>query len=741
MKDHGSPENPLIQMTSQKRTTLMPERPSMNRSEENQSPTVGGHVGVLLLTVAVVLVAWSSHAIATEEVDPGAYEPTWESLDARPTPPWFVDAKFGIFIHWGVYSVPAWGPKGSYAEWYWSALRREGSETEAWHRRVYGSDLEYEQFAPMFKAELFKPARWADLFALAGARYVVLTSKHHEGYCLWPCPQRPGWNSVDVGPKRDLAGELTEAVRRRGLKMGFYYSLYEWEHPLYNSDVRRYVDEYMFPQFKDLVTRYAPSLIFSDGEWDHPAETWRSPELLAWLFNESPCRDEVAINDRWGRDCRSEHGGYFTTEYGHVGRGKSLAVNRPWEENRGIGCSFGYNRNEDIEDYHTADELIHLLVDTVSRGGNLLLDVGPTADGRIPVIMQERLLQIGRWLQVNGQAIYGSRRWRIDREQGFVRYTVKDGIVYAICTKWPGKRLSLDTIKPTDATTVRLLGHESQLSWQFENSRFHVDLSAIGPDELPCGSAYVFALTNLRDEYIRFTPQDGCYAENVDVTLDAFAAWPEVPFPTQPDIRYTLDDGEPSLDSPLYERAFSLEETATIRAACYRGDRQRSPTMSARILVTKRLGEPGRPDVHLSDLTARKANSAWKGVKWDLAGDETPLALGNRVYEKGVGVHARSELVYDLKPEYQRLVGQVGIHAMKPAGTITVHVMVDGRKVHQSPLLKAGDPAWNVSVDLDPNPDGSPPKQISLVVEDGGDGGANDLADWCNVGFVQGLRK
>lgn len=715
----------------------MPKHPATNQqSQEDRRLTEGGHARELLLTLAVVLAGWS-HVVAADEGSHKTYQPNWESLDARPTPSWFVDAKFGIFIHWGVYSVPAWGPKGSYAEWYWNALRREGSETATWHRRVYGPDFQYEQLAPMFTAELFEPAKWADLFALSGARYVVLTSKHHEGYCLWPCPQRPGWNSVDVGPKRDLAGELTEAVRRRGLKMGFYYSLYEWEHPLYKSDVRRYVDEYMFPQFKDLVTRYAPSLIFSDGEWDHPAETWRSQGLLAWLFNESPCRDEVVINDRWGRDCRSEHGGYFTTEYGHVGRGKSLAANRPWEENRGIGCSFGYNRNEDIADYHTSDELIHLLVDTVSRGGNLLLDVGPTADGRIPVIMQERLLQIGRWLQINGEAIYGSRRWRIEREQGFVRYTVKDGTVYAICTKWPGKQLSLDAIKPTEATTVRLLGHESQLPWNFETSRFHVDLSTIGPSKLPCESAFVFALTDLQDEYIRFTPQDGCFAEEVNVALDAFAAWPEVPFRKTPVIRYTLDDAEPSLDSPLYEGPVTLNETATIRAACFLGNRQCSPSMSARLLVTKRLGEVGEPDIHLSDLTARKASSAWKGVKWDQAGDETPLTLGNRVYEKGVGVHARAELVYDLKPEYKRLVGQVGIHATKSAGTITVHVMIDGRKVHQSPLLKAGDPAWNVTVDLEPNPDGSPPKQIALVVEYGGDGGANDLADWCSVGFVQ----
>ena len=710
----------------------------MRHKARSEHPIVRCQVMALLLVIAaMLLMGWHSDVVAAEQEERVPFEPTWQSLEKRPTPSWFVDAKFGIFIHWGVYSVPAWGPKGTYAEWYWSALRRKGSETEAFHARHYGPDFEYEQFAPQLTAELFEPEKWAELFAESGARYVVLTSKHHEGYCLWPSAQQPGWNSVDVGPRRDLVGDLTEAVRGRGLKMGLYYSLYEWEHPLYNTDVDRYVDQYMFPQFKDLVTRYSPSLIFADGEWGHPAETWRSPELLAWLFNESPCRDDVVINDRWGRDCRSEHGGYFTTEYGHVGQGKNLAGGHPWEENRGIGRSFGYNRNEDIEDYHTADELIQLLVEMVSRGGNLLLDVGPTADGRIPVIMQERLLQIGRWLQVNGQAIYGSRRWRIDQEQGFVRYTAKDDVVYAICTKWPGSRLSLDAVKPTDGAVVQLLGREGNLPWRFAGGQFHIDLSVIGAGQLPCDGAYVFALTGLQDEYVRFTPQDGCFAEKVNVALDAFSAWPDVPFTEAPQIRFTLDGSEPTSNSSRYEQPICLEETATVRAACFRDGRPCSPSMSTHILVTQRRGEAELPDIHLSDLRARKAISAWKGVKWNLAGDETPLALGDRTYEKGVGVHARAELVYDLKPEYKRLVGQVGIHATKPAGSITVHVMIDGRKVHQSPLLKAGDPPWNMSIDISPNPDGSRPRQISLVVEDGGDGGANDLVDWCNVGFVE----
>ncbi|HUT23598.1 MAG TPA: alpha-L-fucosidase [Sumerlaeia bacterium] len=398
----------------------------------------------LFRTIWLLAAAWTSLAPArgdAAEAEKGPYEPTWESLDSRPTPQWFADAKFGVFIHWGVYSVPAWGPKGSYSEWYLNYMRNKQSETWKFHERVYGADFQYEDFAPLFKAEMYDPDEWADVFAKSGAKYVILTSKHHDGYCLWPSKDRPGWNSMEVGPKRDLLGDLMEAGRKRGLKMGFYYSLYEWTHPLYPKEVDRYVEEYMMPQFKDAVTRYQPSIIFADGEWDHPSEKWRSRELLAWLFNEADCRRDVVVNDRWGAGDRHKHGGYYTTEYG----GGLEGIDHPWEETRGMGHSFGYNRNEDISEYRSAEDMIYLLIDLVSRGGNLLLDIGPAGDGRIPVIMQERLLQIGEWLDVNGEAIYGARPWR---KTGEFRITKLERIDRTVDFEWgrggPGEPIPND---------------------------------------------------------------------------------------------------------------------------------------------------------------------------------------------------------------------------------------------------------------------------------------------------------
>jgi len=387
---------------------------------------------VTLLSLALMsLILLASVALA-EGIK---YEPTWESLDQRPCPAWFDEAKFGIFIHWGVYSVPAWAPKGRYAEWYWHAMQNKEGPTWQFHVRSYGEDFRYQDFAPLFKAEMFAPEQWADLFARSGARYVVLTSKHHDGFCLWPSAQAWNWNSVDVGPHRDLVGELSEAVRARGLRMGLYYSLYEWYHPLYLTDVRRYVDEHMLPQLKDVVRRYQPRLLFADGEWEHPSEVWRSAEFLAWLFNESPVREEVVVNDRWGKETRGRHGGYYTSEYGgHTSA--TLGPEHKWEENRGMGASFGYNRNEDLFDYCPATELIRLLIDTVSRGGNLLLDVGPTADGRIPVIMQERLVQIGEWLKVNGEGIYATAASPLPQPP-WGRCTMKPGRLFLHVFEWP----------------------------------------------------------------------------------------------------------------------------------------------------------------------------------------------------------------------------------------------------------------------------------------------------------------
>ncbi|MBN1998152.1 alpha-L-fucosidase [candidate division KSB1 bacterium] len=463
-------------------------------------------------------------ALAASLLPAQSYSPSWESLDSRPTPQWFIDAKFGIFIHWGVYAVPSWGPKDHYAENYAHHLYTVKRDVEVnFHNRVYGADFSYRDFGPMFKAELFDAQQWADVFKRSGAQYVVITSKHTDSYALWPAPDTKSWNSVEIGPKRNILQELVNKVRGEGLRIGFYYCLLEWYHPystLYKENVNRYVETRMLPQLKDLVSSFQPDILWGDGEWDFPDSTWHTPEFLCWLFNESPVRETIAINDRWGQDSRHKHGGYYTPEYG-AGFADDT---HPWEENRAMGHSYGYNRNETLDSYRSTRELIHMLADIVSRGGNLLLDIGPKADGRIPVIMEERLMQIGQWLQVNGEAIYGTKPWKdncqwsagekpkmdigkdymghyeISEITGEPRdgkavvevfFTVKANNIFATTPRWPGKKLQMTVPKPV---AVTLLGSDKDIPFTYNKDRLVLDLSGFKIGDLPCQYAWCFKI-------------------------------------------------------------------------------------------------------------------------------------------------------------------------------------------------------------------------------------------------------
>lgn len=452
------------------------------------------------------------------------YNAEWESLDRRPIPSWFNEAKFGIFIHWGVYSVPAWRPLASekyasYAEWYYARVIDDFENGgDAFHRKNYGKEFEYRDFAPMFRAELFDPDFWAGLFQASGAKYVVLTSKHHDGFCLWPTksPFKKGWNSMDVGPKRDLLGDLSAAVRRQGLRMGLYYSIIEWESiptkrtesgwflnektvQKYRIPQDRYVNEHLLPQLRELVLNYRPALIFADGgEWDFGEEFWQTREFLAWLYNEAPNKEEVAVNDRWCKGMPGKHGDYFSSEYQDT---EAVGESHPWEESRGIGGSYGFNRAENLSDYRTSEELVMELIDVVSRGGNFLLNVGPTADGRIPVIMQQRLKDIGDWLHVNGEAIYGSSAWihpaAQSRKEKGLYFTRKGKDLYVICRGWPKTPVHIEEVPDTDGISVRMLGVDKSLNWAKEGRGLLLEMPSVSPDEIPCRFAYVIKISGI----------------------------------------------------------------------------------------------------------------------------------------------------------------------------------------------------------------------------------------------------
>ena len=351
------------------------------------------------------------------------YEPTWESVKTHTLPQWFDDCKLGIFIHWGLYSVPAWaevtwelGGEPSplewfthcpYAEWYQNTIRIEGSPAQRHHAETYGADFDYADFADRFTCENWDPAAWAALFREAGAGYVVLTTKHHDGFCLYPS-KYTDFNCLNRGPKRDLTGELAEAVRAAGLRMGTYFSgLYDWtthfeprlSHGEFDYNPTYAFADYSFNQAMELVDRYHPSLLWNDIGW--PAKGLGDlPHLFAHYYNTVP---DGAINDRW----RCEWNDFSTAEYLTGTR----SLTHKWEMCRGLGLSFGFNQNEGEETVVSAKELVRLLCEFVSHGGNLLINIGPRADGTIPEIQASRLRALGAWLRVHGEAIYGTRVW------------------------------------------------------------------------------------------------------------------------------------------------------------------------------------------------------------------------------------------------------------------------------------------------------------------------------------------
>ena len=423
-----------------------------------------------------------------------------KSSDVRPCPQWWKDAKFGIFVHWGIYSVPAFAPTSGdkfyscYAEHYKGRVQTGVEAFVKYHEKKFPG-RSYEDFAPQFTAENWKPDDWAELFRRAGAKYVVLTSKHHEGFPLWPSADSPRWNSTLIGPKRDICGELTKAVKAAGLHMGLYYSLFEYGHPRCEEKATaRFVDEINIPQLKDIVTRYSPEIVWVDGQWRIPKKVARCDEFLTWLYGESPVRETVVVNDRWWDGSRGCTGDFYTTEYDNgenVARGEA----HPWEECRGIGRSFGYNRFERAENYLTDAQSIELLCDKVSRGGNFLLNVGPDATGLIPPIMEERLLAMGRWLAVNGEAIYGTTAWKgrpKDMKKDRVYYTDKPDALYAIVFNWPQGTLRVPGCG--NASKVSLLGSDASVAFAQDGDDLVITPPAINPGTMPCEHAWTFKL-------------------------------------------------------------------------------------------------------------------------------------------------------------------------------------------------------------------------------------------------------
>ncbi len=464
------------------------------------------------------------------------YSASLDSLAARPLPQWYQDAKFGIFIHWGIFSIPAFAPHvgklsdagkqdydmsiaiSPYTEWYSNSIKVPGTPSAEFHKETYDNQP-YEDFKQDFLdgLEHWQPREWAKRFRDSGARYIVLVTKHHDGFCLWPTdvanPQKQDWHT-----ERDLVGELAEAVRAEGLRFGIYYSGgIDWsfnQTPLrtlgdfIGSVPRGDYPEYAMAQVREIVTRYQPSILWNDISW--PTNLEGLLGLFADYYNQVP---EGVVNDRWkhhdlamkilgtrvGKSLfdwivkrqiarhpeKSDgiippeipHSDFRTPEYASF----SEIQTKKWEATRGMSHSFAYNRNDREKDYESTSALIHGFIDCVSKNGNLLLNVGPRGhDAAIPDEQLIRLEAFGRWLNNNGDAIYGTRPWEraesITEEGVEVRFTASEGILNIILLGTPGgDRCSIKNINIAGTAIllatrqkVRVEGVGDDLSLTFE---------------------------------------------------------------------------------------------------------------------------------------------------------------------------------------------------------------------------------------------------------------------------------
>lgn len=299
----------------------------------------------------------------------------------------------------GTKTVANWFCNNPYAEWYFNSVNVGNGPTYEHHIKKYGNDFRYEDFIPRWKAENWQPEKWADLFYKAGARYVVLVTKHHDGFCLFPS-KHTVYHSMNEGPKRDIVGELTRSVKELGMKMGLYYSgIIDWKfapNPIYKEEdnfhsscpTYEYAD-YAYKQCLELIENYKPSILWNDIGWPKQGEHML-PHLLSYFYNQI---EDGIVNERFNGLYRD----FATKEYKYGDSGRTMK----WEMVRGMGLSFGYNADESEDKIISTSDLIHLLVATVADNGNLLINIGPKADGSIPKEQEKRLIELGRWMSVN----------------------------------------------------------------------------------------------------------------------------------------------------------------------------------------------------------------------------------------------------------------------------------------------------------------------------------------------------
>jgi alpha-L-fucosidase len=543
---------------------------------------------------------------------------------------WWREARFGLFIHWGLYAIPAgeWKGEANHAEWILTTAQIPVKE--------------YEKFAPRFNPAKFNPKDWVKAAKDAGMKYIVITSKHHDGFCLFDS-QKTGYDVMDATPfKRDIMKELADECRKQGLKMCWYHSIMDWHHPDYlprrnwenrsaeGADFDRYV-EHMKGQVKELLTNYGEiGVMWFDGEWEHTWTPERGIDLYDYVRSIAP---NVIINNRVGKgragmagtyDPESASGDFGTPEQEIPATG----LGYDWETCMTMNDHWGYNKND--HNWKSTEDLIQKLVDIASKGGNFLLNVGPTAEGLFPQESLDRLKSMGEWMRVNGESIYGTTASQFEH-LAWGRSTTKGHSLYLHIFDWPQDgKLLVPGLASKARKIYPLADPQMELSIDYQAGTAILSLPEKSLD--PYVSVIVLEFAG-KPEVVRspkINAESDIFHEDLLVTLSSNIEKAE--------IRYSLDGYQPTTDSPVYQNAIRLEHTTQVKAQVFRDGWAISGVVEK---LFKKV--PPRPAEKMADSTCGLRYAYYQG-NWEKLPDFAALSF------KAQGTTEK----FDLSPSTQK---------------------------------------------------------------------------------------